>query len=263
MKEVKKIENAILMGRKPGAGEALEYLISSGINVLLVVASKNETFKGCLAEIAKRNNIPVHYNDKELYKMIEANDSFIKDVDLVISYLYLQRIKNPLIALGKRGCVNFHPAPLPDYKGRAGYNTAILDMKDSFGVSSHFIDSEEFDEGPIIKVTRFALDKNNETAFSLEKKAQGALIALFKEVIPLFQNGDEIKVIKNEGGLSLTGKELEKLKIVDLQKDSAEEIDRKIRAFFFPPYSGAKVVVGEREFTLINDEILEKISKKL
>ena len=45
----------------------------------------------------------------------------------MISFLYWRLIREPLISLGRIGCLNFHPAPLPDLRGLGGYNVAILE----------------------------------------------------------------------------------------------------------------------------------------
>ena len=64
------------------------------------------------------------------------------DVDLVVSFLFWNRIREPLISLGRIGCLNFHPAPLPDFRGVGGYNVAILEGLREWGVSCHFVDEQ-------------------------------------------------------------------------------------------------------------------------
>jgi len=54
---------------------------------------------------------------------------------------------------------------------------------------------------------------------------------------------------------------LEAMKTVDMRKDSLAEINRKIRAFFFPPYAGAKIKIKDQEFTLVNNDVLYYIHK--
>ena len=63
------------------------------------------------------------------------------DVDLVISFLFWKRIREPLLSLGRIGCLNFHPAPLPDMRGVGGYNVAVLEGMSEWGVSCHFVDA--------------------------------------------------------------------------------------------------------------------------
>src|SRR3989339_646847 len=159
-----KIKNIVFLGRKPLAYEAIKYLLCEGYTIKYVIL---DSLRYCYG-------IPVETNDKTLYSLISKKSQKIANIDLVVSYLYWRRIKQPLIDLPRYGCINFHPAPLPDYKGRAGYNTAILDGRKKYGVSAHYITDERFDAGPIIKVTEFPIDEN-ENAYTLEEKSQKQL----------------------------------------------------------------------------------------
>lgn len=258
----KRIKKVIFMGRKKGATYALKYLVDNNINIAAIVGVDNDIFRKDLENFAKKNNTPFFTDENILYDSLKKEDNSLKDVDLVISYLYPRKIKSSLIRLGKAGCINFHPAPLPDYKSSAGYNIAILEGKDEYGVSVHFIDSEQFDQGPIIKVLRFPINKE-ENMMSLYEKTQEKLFELFKDTIILFQSQKKIKTYENKGGLFLTRKQLEDLKIIDIKEDKLEVINKKIRAFFFPPYSGAKIKIRKQEFTLVNDEVLQYLGKKV
>ena len=60
--------------------------------------------------------------------------------DLGISILYWRKLIDEFLTIPKLGVINFHPAPLPDYKGTAGYNLAIMDELDEWAVSSHYMD---------------------------------------------------------------------------------------------------------------------------
>lgn len=259
--EVKMIKKAILLGRKKGAGKALRFLLHRGIEVPFVIVDPNENGPESLRAIANLFHIKPYDSDAFLYSMLKT-DTYpaVENVDLVISYLYNRKIRKPLFELGRLGCVNFHPAPLPDYKSSAGYNTAILEQKDRFGVSAHFIDSEQFDSGPIIKVNRFPINPAEETALSLERKTQEKLFELFTEVMADFLEEKPITTLANSGGTYWTKKELEKLRTIHLESDSLEEIDRKIRAFFFPPYHGATITIHGQEFTLLNQEVLKYLA---
>lgn len=254
-KSFQKLNSVIFLGRKKGAIEALNILIKQNINVKLIWTSQSESSSEQLIDVAKKNKIPIIYDHRLIYKYIEKGSPLLKDLDLVISYLFPYKIKDSLINLASIGGINFHPAPLPEYKGRAGYNMAILEEKKSYGVSAHFIDSE-IDHGPIIKVLRFPI-RNEETALSLEKKAQEKLIFLFKEVIGNLRAGNIIRTAPNSGGMFLTSQQLEDLKRVDFKKDDAKLIERKIRAFFFPPYSGANIEVNGKQYTLVDKKMLD------
>ena len=258
MTSKKKTPSVIFMGRKDGALRALEFLIDKKVDIRCIVNPTNDESSRAMRSFAKKHGIRFFSDDAPLYALVKRNSALVRDVDLVISYLYSKRIRQPLIDLGKRGCINYHPAPLPDYKSRAGYNTAILGGRKKYGVSVHFIDSEQFDNGPIIEVSRFPIEKK-ELAYTLEKKAQEKLLALFKKTVLRVLSGFPIRTKKNKGGLYLTGKQLEAMKEVG-KNERPEMIDRKIRAFFFPPYSGATMTIHGKKYTLINEDILAFLS---
>jgi methionyl-tRNA formyltransferase len=58
-------------------------------------------------------------------------------------------------------------------------------------------------------------------------------------------------------GIHLGRVELEEMKKIDLESD---DIDLKIRAFWFPPYDGAYIEVAGEKFTLVNRLILESLA---
>lgn len=257
MPKAKAVNKVVFLGKKPGAAAAIGFLLNQGVKVAAIVVRKQNGKE--IYALAKKHGLLIFEDDKALYEMINKKDKRLADVDLVISYLFWKKIRTPLIKLGTKGCVNFHPAPLPDYKGLAGYNTAILDQRADYGVSAHFIKSEDFDSGPIIKVLKFPIDSKQETVISLERKSQAQLLLLFQKVITDFIKGAKLKTKKNQGGVYINKEQFEKLKAVNLNKDSLETIDRKIRAFFFPPYAGAYITIKGEKYTLLNQAALNAI----
>ncbi len=100
----------------------------------------------------------------------------------MLSFLFWKRIRPPLIELARVACLNFHPAPLPDIRGLGGFNVAILEDFAEWGVSAHFVD-EEFDTGDLVRVDRFPIDRDGETALSLDLRSQERLLAVFRDVV--------------------------------------------------------------------------------
>lgn len=259
----------VYMGKKPTAGKGLRYLVEKGIEVVVVVApQKNQLvfWKDRLIDTARRYGCPIATDD-ELYEYLGKPDEIpgceyvLEDIDLVISFGFWKRIKKPLIALPRIGCINFHPAPLPNFRGMGGvYNFAIYENLHQWGVSAHFVD-ESFDTGDIIKVIKFDIDPEKETAFSLSQKSQSALLGLFKEVIDaVYKTGSLPRVPQGEGRY-ISKRDFEQLRKVH-PHESLESINRKIRAFWCPPYSGAYIEIQGKEFTLINEELIKEISEK-
>lgn len=248
----------IFLGRKKYSVHALNYLLSNNFDVKYIVSVKGDDNEGKLKNIAKKNNIIFFNSNKIFYDHI--NEVNLKNYDFVFSYLYPYRIKKPLLSLPKLGAINFHPGPLPDYKSWASYNYALLNDLKYWGATAHYMD-ENFDTGPIIDVIKFKISKND-NAHSLEKNTQNEMFILFKQTInKIIKNQGRLPTKNNTGGIHWTKQDMENNKLIDLEKDSVKEIDKKIRAYFFPPYSGAKIVKNNKEYTLINDEILEYIKK--
>jgi methionyl-tRNA formyltransferase len=77
---------------------------------------------------------------------------------------------------------NYHPAPLPKYKGIRNYVDAIKDDAEEFGVTLHKMNME-FDEGEIIGVKKFKLISKPINTDELGTITHYYLFQLFKETI--------------------------------------------------------------------------------
>jgi methionyl-tRNA formyltransferase len=91
---------------------------------------------------------------------------------------------------------------------------------------------ERFDTGPLVKVRRFAINPREETALSLEKKAQIEMILLFKEVISAYEVAGMISSVDQdpERMRYLNAKQFAKMKQIPMEA-TPEEVDRIARAF--------------------------------
>lgn len=240
--------NVLFMGRKPIAAKALTWLIEQpGVRVVGVITD-NHLSASPTREVANANGISVL--DREGMER-ELSAGRLK-VDLALSVLYWQKIRAPLLQACPRGVINFHPAPLPEYKGTAGYNLAILEGLDQWAVSAHYVD-ERIDTGALIEVSHFQVDVDHETALSLERKAQPELLDQFIRVTGrALTSTSMLPATPNVGGRYTSRAEMERMK----EMCPGDNVQRKIRAFWFPPYDGAWISVGGVRCTLVSPEIL-------
>jgi methionyl-tRNA formyltransferase len=247
------------MGKcKRSAARALDWLVAQGVEVLGVVAAAPDRFtvqEQRLDLVAQRHGLPLR-SDDDLYAAIDAGE--LRDVDLVISFLFWKRIRPPLIALGQLGCLNFHPAPLPDFRGLGGYNVAVLEGLSEWGVSCHYVD-EELDTGDLVAVDRFAIDPERETAFSLDLVSQERLLALFQRVLGELLAGHELPRSPQGEGRYVDAAELESLRALR----PGDDVERKLRAFWYPPWPGATIELDGRRLTLVDDERLAEVARAL
>ncbi len=242
----------LFMGRKKVAARALKLLTQlESIEVVGVLTDSHLDTSATTVE-ARSAEIPIYDFETALIAIDNGQLTF----DLGVSMLYWRRLKEGFLSHPKMGCINFHPAPLPEYKGVGGYNLAILNGLDQWAASAHYVDAG-IDTGPIIEVKFFDIDPDHETAKSLEHISQDVLYSLFEEVIQkvILKKG-VLDTELNHGGIYLNRAELENLKRIDLEKD---DIERKVRAFWFPPYDGAFLEIDGQKFTLVNRSILQSL----
>lgn len=152
----------------------------------------------------------------------------------LLSYLWPYRIPASELA-GYAIALNFHPAPLPDYKGFAPYTFGILSGATEWGVSCHRM-TADIDGGPIAEVRRFPIDEPaTVTAASLQAQTLPHLEALFRSVARLVLRGYQLPMILNAGGAYHSRADFERLRTNAVPRGDA---DRYRRAFHCPPWPG-------------------------
>jgi methionyl-tRNA formyltransferase len=240
------------MGKsKRSVVRALDLLAERDAEVVAVVAAEADRWARepqRLDLAARRHGLPL-IPEAELYAAPP------EEVDLVVSFLYPRLIREPVLSLGRTGCLNFHPAPLPDFRGVGGYNVAILEGLREWGVSCHFVD-EQFDTGDLVEVERFGIDPDAHTAFSLDLESGRRLVQLFGRILDRALSGDELPREPQGEGRYVSSEEFERLRAVQ----PGDDLERKLRAFWYPPYPGAVLEVDGRRLTLVDDALLGEMA---
>lgn len=241
----------LFMGRKQAGAACLQWCVQNGFEVIGVLTDSHLAASP-ITEKARELGLPVLDYDK--VPALIASGAL--QYDVAVSYLYWRILRDPLLGHPKRGVINFHPAPLPEFKGTAGYNMAILEARDDWGVTAHYVD-EGVDTGPIIEVFRFSIDSEAETAQSLEEMSQTFLMRLFRKTMRRVLSSEEkLTAVPNGPGRYISRQQMESEKRIK----PGDDLDRKIRAFWFPPYSGATITLEGRDYTLVNEDILRRLA---
>jgi methionyl-tRNA formyltransferase len=123
-------------------------------------------------------------------------------------------------------------------------------------VSCHFVD-EGFDSGDLVEVERFAIDARAETAFSLDLESQERLLGLFERVMQLALSGRELPRAPQGMGRYVTREEFEALRAVR----PGDDLERKLRAFWYPPHPGAELELEGRRLTLVDESLLAEVAE--
>ena len=263
------MRRAVFCGRKKVALSALDYILEKGWDVLPVVGRKSEaawmerpSFSQGLAD---RGIAAV--TQPELLRAIDgtqtrgvAADFLKKPVDLVVSYLFPDRVQPLLLRLPRIAAINLHPGPLPEFGGLGGYSFAILENVKRYGVTAHHMD-ETYDTGDIILQEDFSYEPAQVTALDLERMTRPYVLSVFRKVIDLVDSEQPLSAIPQGNTRYVNKDEREAAKIIDLQRDDAELIDRKARAFWYPPYNGACFVADGKQFTVVPEQELDYLGK--
>ena len=77
---------------------------------------------------------------------------------------------------------NYHPAPLPKYKGMTCFSDGVRDGVREWGVTLHRM-INEVDSGEVVKIRRFGLDSIPSAVNELSNIAHYHLFQLFKETV--------------------------------------------------------------------------------
>lgn len=244
----------LFMGRKQVSANLLQFLSEqAGIEIVGVLTDSHLQGSPTTAK-AKALGLPLFTFDTALEAMKEGRLKY----DLGLSILYWRKLRDQFLTTPSRGTINFHPAILPEYKGTGGYNLAIMDALDEWGISAHYVDAA-IDTGELIEIARFPMDADTETAQTLEKKSMQVLETFAKRLIlQAVASEDKLPTTPNQGGRYVSRDEMEAMK----QIQPGDDVDRKIRAFWFPPYDGAYIEIDGQKYTLTNRQILEDVAPK-
>ncbi len=227
---------------------SLKYMLKKNVNVVFaVIRPQDETLKKICHESKILTGSEADF--------LAVHDD-LPEIDYLFSY-YWKLVKAETLKIPVKGAINFHPGPLPEARG-SGYHVSILNNWGYWGVTAHYMD-ETFDTGNIICCDRFPLPPNIVNR-ELVHLAHIKNFELFKKILDKILNGEILENTAQTSGNYYSLKELEAGKYI-LEGDSAEIIKRKIRAYWNPPYSGAKIILNECEYTLVDEEILKYIAE--
>ena len=118
----------------------------------------------------------------EIFTTLNLPKHVLESFELGVSYCYPRKITEPLLSIPKKGFINYHPGPLPKYKGPKESTDAINNKETDWGVTVHKMD-ENYDTGPIIEVLDIKLHEPPTSTAELGAISHYFLFNLFKNTI--------------------------------------------------------------------------------
>ena len=194
----------VFMGTPEFAVETLRALVEGGYNVVAVVTQPDKPVgrhgsvlrAPAVKEYALSVGLPVLQPEKmKDADFIEQLRSYHVDLQVVVAFRVLPEI---VWAMPRFGTFNVHAALLPQYRGAAPINWAIINGETETGVTTFFLD-HDIDTGKIILQKRFPIPDDADVEYVYDGLMHlGAEIALETVDIIIEKDGDVSAIPQEE-----------------------------------------------------------------
>lgn len=183
----------VFMGTPDFAAGILKDMVEAGRNVVgIITAPDRPAGRGRKLSSSAVKDYAISQNLKVLQPTNLKDTNFLDelrslnaDVQVVVAFRMLPKV---VWEMPKLGTFNLHASLLPQYRGAAPINWAIINQEKTTGVTTFFID-EKIDTGHIIAQREVSIGAN-ETAGSLHDKLMGVGSQLVLDTLTLIENGD-------------------------------------------------------------------------
>jgi methionyl-tRNA formyltransferase len=187
-----------------------------------------------LRPLAERHDVPIVDAPN-----INAPDALGRLRELAPDYVFVigwsQICRAELLTVAGRGTLGFHPAPLPENRGRAVIPWTILQNRSETGATLFWIDAGT-DSGDVLLQERFPVAAD-ETATTLYAKHLAALDRMLDRAIPMLRDGTAPRTPQDHTRATICAKRSPEDGVIDWRAP-ANEVWRLVRAVT-DPYPGA------------------------
>lgn len=241
--------NIIFMGTPDFAVPSLEILFKNKYNISAVVTApdkrkgRGQKVSYTAVKIYSEGKIPVilqpeNLSDKEFIKSV---NSLNPDLIIVVAFRILPE---EVFSVPKLGSFNLHASLLPEFRGAAPINHALIEGKDITGVTTFFL-KKKVDTGSIILQKKIQIN-DDDNAGTLHDKLSIAGAECVLETVKLIESGNVQTIIQDESKATPAPKIFRENCIINWNFDSLR-IHNLIRGL--SPHPGA--------FTHLNNKVLK------
>lgn len=187
----------VFMGTPGFAVSALDALVKNGANIVAVVtvpdkpAGRGLTLKESeVKQYALANNLKVLQPEKLKDPLfVEALRELQPDLAVVVAFRMLPEV---IWSMPRKGTINLHASLLPQYRGAAPINWAVINGETQTGVTTFFIE-KEIDTGKVIAKREVEITAHD-TAGSVHDKLAQAGSELLTETVKSIIAGSYIPI---------------------------------------------------------------------
>lgn len=249
----------VFMGTAGFALPSLKILIENGFNIIAVVTAPDKPagrgLKLQMSPVKKyavENNIPVLQPEKlKTPEFIGQLKSFNADLQVVVAFRMLPQI---IWSMPPLGTINVHASLLPDYRGAAPINWAIIRGEKETGVTTFFL-QQEIDTGDIIHSVKIKIEDEDD-AGTLHDKLMNAGANLLLTSVSSIEGGTYKKIPQTRTSEKKAPKIFHKDCMIDWETDVVT-VKNFIRGL--SPYPGAYSYLDGKLIKIFNVAI-EKIN---
>jgi len=185
----------IFMGTPEFAVPSLKALIDAGFNVVgVITAPDKEAGRGKKIRMSAVKEFALNSSLKILQPHKLKDTNFINELvnlkanlQIVVAFRMLPEV---VWAMPKLGTFNLHASLLPQYRGAAPINFALINGEDTTGLTTFFLD-KEIDTGKIIKQEQIAISKSDDVG-SLHDKMMSIGSKLVIDTVDLILSDNTI-----------------------------------------------------------------------
>lgn len=182
----------VFMGTPDFAVASLKCLVENGINVVGVITAPDKpagrghklqesAVKQYAAELGLKILQPVNLKDTEFLEDLKSLEA---DLQVVVAFRMLPEV---VWSMPKRGTINLHGSLLPQYRGAAPINWAVINGEKESGVTTFYI-KQKIDTGAIIDQAKVEIGEND-TAGDLHDRLMDVGAQLLLSTVKDIENG--------------------------------------------------------------------------
>ena len=248
----------VFMGTPDIAATCLKKILADGFEVVGVYTQpdrpKGRGMKMVMSptkEVALANDIPVFQPENfRADEDVQALRDLNPDVVAVVAYgrILPQRV----LDIPTKGCVNIHASILPQYRGSAPYQWAVLDgMKETGVTAQHMV--REMDAGDIIDVAKTPIGPD-ETAGELLDRLAVLGADLLSRTLTAFAEGTVTRSPQDPAGISFAPMLDKTMCPIDWNK-TAQQVHDQVRGLH--PWPVATMELKGKKFKVHATKIVE------
>ena len=248
----------VFMGTPDIAATCLKQILSDGFDVVGVYTQPDrpkgrgmKLVASPVKELALAHNIPVfqpeHFKDPQTAEQLRE---LKPDVCAVVAYGRI--LPQVILDIPAKGCVNIHASLLPQYRGSAPYQWAVLDGQPETGVSAQYM-ALKMDAGDVIDAAKTPIGPN-ETAGELLDRLAVLGAELLSKTLSRLASGEVNATAQDEAAVTYAPMLDKSMCPIDWSK-TAQQVHDQVRGLH--PWPVATAEIGGTHFKIHQTVVVE------